>query len=162
MSAPLEPSARAFQEALRARGFPNEVLQLSQSARTSADAAAALGCEVAEIAKSLVFRARRSGRPVLVVASGTNRVDEKKLAALLGEPVGRADPEFVRAETGFAIGGIPPLGHARPLTTFVDEQLLRLGRIWAAAGHPHAVFQLTPAELVAMTGGRVVDVATAG
>jgi prolyl-tRNA editing enzyme YbaK/EbsC (Cys-tRNA(Pro) deacylase) len=162
MPTPLEPSARAFQDALRARGFPNEVTQLSLSARTSAEAAAALGCEVAEIAKSLVFRARQSGRPVLVVASGTSRVDEQKLAALLGEPVGRADPDFVRAETGFAIGGIPPIGHLRPLPTFIDEQLLSLGRIWAAAGHPHAVFQLTPAELVTMTGGRVADVAKAG
>jgi prolyl-tRNA editing enzyme YbaK/EbsC (Cys-tRNA(Pro) deacylase) len=162
MPTPLEPSAQAVQDALRARGFANEVVQLSQSARTSAEAAAALGCEVAEIAKSLVFRAKRSGRAVLVVASGTNRVDERKLEALLGEPVGRADPDFVRAETGFAIGGIPPIGHARPLATFLDEQLLRLGRIWAAAGHPHAVFPLTPDELVAMTGGRVADVTKAG
>jgi prolyl-tRNA editing enzyme YbaK/EbsC (Cys-tRNA(Pro) deacylase) len=162
MPTPLEPSAQVVQQALRDRGFANEVVQLADSARTSAEAAAALGCDVARIAKSLVFRARRSGRAVLVVASGTSRVDEKKLAAALGEPVGRADPEFVRAETGFAIGGIPPLGHARPLTTFVDEQLLRLDRLWAAAGHPHAVFALTPAELVAMTGGRVVDVAKVG
>jgi prolyl-tRNA editing enzyme YbaK/EbsC (Cys-tRNA(Pro) deacylase) len=161
MPAPLEPSARIVQQALRDGGFANEVVELADSARTSAEAAAALGCDAAQIAKSLVFRAERSGRAVLVVASGTSRVDEKKLAAVLGEGVGRAHPDFVRAETGFAIGGIPPLGHVRPLTTFVDERLLRLDRIWAAAGHPHAVFALTPAELVEMTGGRVVDVAKA-
>lgn len=159
---PLEPAAQRVQDVLRERGFANEVVQLAESARTSAEAAAAVGCDVAQIAKSLVFRARRSGHPVLVVASGASRVDEKKLAAVLGEPVGRADPDFVRAETGFAIGGIPPLGHARPLTTVIDERLLALGAIWAAAGHPHAVFQLTPAELVAMTGGRVADVARTG
>src|SRR5690242_14778858 len=110
MPNPLEPSARKVQEFLRARGFANEVVQLADSARTSAEAAAAVGCEVAQIAKSLVFRAKESGRGVLVIASGANRVDEKKVAALLGEPIGRADPEFVRAETGYAIGGIPPLG----------------------------------------------------
>jgi prolyl-tRNA editing enzyme YbaK/EbsC (Cys-tRNA(Pro) deacylase) len=161
MPTPLEPSAQKVQDVLRARGFANEVVQLAGSARTSAEAAAAVGCEVAHIAKSLVFRAKESGRAVLVVASGTNRVDEKKVAALLGEPIGRADPDFVRAETGYAIGGIPPLGHARALVTFVDEDLLRLDRIWAAAGHPHAVFPLTPEELVAMTGGRVASVAKA-
>lgn len=162
MPTQLEPSAQKVQDVLRARGFANEVVQLADSARTSAEAAAAVGCEVAQIAKSLVFRAKESGRAVLVVASGTNRVDEKKVAALLGEPIGRADPDFVRAETGYAIGGIPPIGHARPLVTFVDEDLLKLERIWAAAGHPHAVFPLTPAELVDMTGGRVAAVAKAG
>jgi prolyl-tRNA editing enzyme YbaK/EbsC (Cys-tRNA(Pro) deacylase) len=155
----LEPSAQKVQDVLRSRGFANEVVQLSDSARTSAEAAAAVGCAVAQIAKSLVFRARQSGRAVLVVASGANRVDEKKVAALLGEPLGRAEPDFVREQTGYAIGGIPPLGHAHPLVTFVDRDLLAHERIWAAAGHPHAVFPLTPSELVAMTGGRVADVA---
>jgi len=161
MPTQLEPSAQKVQDVLRSRGFANEVVQLADSARTSAEAAAAVGCDVAQIAKSLVFRARESGRAVLVVASGTNRVDEKKVAALLGEPIGRADPDFVRAETGYAIGGIPPIGHARPIVTFVDEELLKLEKIWAAAGHPHAVFPLTPAELVEMTGGRVASVAKA-
>jgi len=161
MPTQLEPSAQKVQDVLRSRGFANEVVQLADSARTSAEAAAAVGCDVAQIAKSLVFRAKESGRAVLVVASGTNRVDEKKVAALLGEPIGRADPDFVRAETGYAIGGIPPIGHARPIVTFVDEELLKLEKIWAAAGHPHAVFPLTPAELVEMTGGRVASVAKA-
>jgi prolyl-tRNA editing enzyme YbaK/EbsC (Cys-tRNA(Pro) deacylase) len=162
MPTPLEPSAQKVQDVLRSRGFANEVVQLADSARTSAEAAAAVGCDVAQIAKSLVFRAKESGRAVLVVASGTNRVDEKKVAALLGEPIGRADPDFVRAETGYTIGGIPPVGHARPIVTFVDEDLLKLEKIWAAAGHPHAVFPLTPAELVDMTGGQVAAVAKAG
>jgi len=161
MPTQLEPSAQKVQDVLHSRGFANEVVQLADSARTSAEAAAAVGCDVAQIAKSLVFRAKESGRAVLVVASGTNRVDEKKVAALLGEPIGRADPDFVRAETGYAIGGIPPIGHARPIVTFVDEELLKLEKIWAAAGHPHAVFPLTPAELVEMTGGRVASVAKA-
>jgi prolyl-tRNA editing enzyme YbaK/EbsC (Cys-tRNA(Pro) deacylase) len=157
---PLEPSARKVQDALAAAGFANEVVMLPASARTSAEAAAAVGCTVGQIAKSLVFRAA-SGRAVLVVASGAHRVDERKVAAALGEAMGRADPDFVRAETGYAIGGVPPVGHDRPLVTLVDEALLAFAEIWAAGGHPHAVFRATPDELVRMTGGRVVDVAKA-
>lgn len=126
--------------------------------RTAADAAAAIGCDVAQIVKSLVFR-REGGAPLLVVASGVNRVDEAKVAALVGEPIGKADAAFVRAATGFAIGGVPPAGHAEPIETLVDRDLLEHDEIWAAAGTPRTVFPLTPDELVAMTGGRVVDVA---
>jgi prolyl-tRNA editing enzyme YbaK/EbsC (Cys-tRNA(Pro) deacylase) len=156
---PLQPSAQRVQDTLAAAGFANQVVELPDSARTAAEAAAAVGCDVAQIVKSLVFRARASGRGVLVVASGANRVDEKALKALLGEAVERADADFVREQTGFAIGGVPPLGHAARLACFVDEDLLKLERIWAAAGHPHAVFALTPGELVAMTGGTVAAVA---
>jgi len=156
---PLKPSAQKIQDALAARGFSNAVVELPDSTRSAAEAAAALGCDVAQIVKSLVFRARQSGRAVLVVASGAHRVDEKRIEALVGEPIGKADAEFVREQTGFAIGGVPPLGHARELIAIVDEELLKLERIWAAAGHPNAVFGLTPAELVAMTGGRVARVA---
>jgi prolyl-tRNA editing enzyme YbaK/EbsC (Cys-tRNA(Pro) deacylase) len=155
---PLKPSARKVQDALAAAGFRNQVVELPDSTRSAAEAAAAVGCEVAQIAKSLVFRAA-SGRAVLVVASGVHRVDEKRLADELGEPIGRADAELVRTETGFAIGGVPPIGHAKELVTLVDEALLAHAEIWAAAGHPNAVFRLTPAELVAMTRGRVVRVA---
>lgn len=155
---PLKPSAQRVQDALAAAGFPNLVVELPGSARTAADAAAAVGCEVAQIVKSLVFRAA-SGRAVLVVASGAHRVDEARVAAELGEPIGRADAEWVRSETGFAIGGVPPLGHAKALVTLVDEALLAHAELWAAAGHPHAVFRLTPDELVRMTGGRVARVA---
>ena len=154
---PLKESAKRVQEALAARGFAFEVREFPQSTRTAAEAAAAIGCEVAQIAKSLVFRTRASGRPVLVIASGANRVDEKAVAALIGEKIGRADADFVRAATGFAIGGVPPLGHDTPPVTLIDRDLLALDEIWAAAGTPNAVFRLKPEELVVLTGGRVAD-----
>ena len=154
----LKASARKVQETLSARGFANEVVELPSSTRTAAEAAAAVGCEVGQIVKSLVFRGRQSGRAVLVVASGSHRVDEAALCAVLGEDIEKATADFVREQTGFAIGGVPPLGHAQELATIVDEELLRHERIWAAAGHPHAVFPLTPAELVAMTGGKVARI----
>ena len=108
--------------------------------------------------KSLVFRLRDSGRALLVVTSGAHRVDEQKVAALVGEPIERADADFVRTETGFAIGGVAPLGHAKPILTLIDEHLLRWDAIWAAAGHPNTVFRLTPDDLITMTGGRIVTV----
>ena len=156
---PLKPSAQRVQDALLAAGFQNQVQELSETARSAAEAAAAVGCTVGQIAKSLVFKGRQSGRAVLVVASGANRVDLAKVQALLGEPLDRADPDFVREETGFAIGGIPPAGHAKPITTVIDEDLLTHERIWAAAGHPNAVFPLTPDELVRITGGQVARTA---
>lgn len=155
---PLKPSAQKVQDALKVRGFPNEVLELPDSTRSAADAAKAIGCEVGQIVKSLVFR-KRSGGPLFVLASGAHRVDEAKIAALVGEPVAKADAEFVRQETGFAIGGVPPVGHDKEILTLVDEDLLKLKRIFAAAGHPNAVFGLSPEELVAMTGGRVAQLA---
>ena len=152
---PLQPSAQRVQDALAALGFTHRVVELPDSARSAADAAAAVGCEVSQIVKSLVFLAPGSGAALLVAASGAHRVDEAALAALVGEPVARASAEVVRQRTGFAIGGVPPLGHATALRAFVDEALLAHARIWAAAGHPRAVFALTPQELVAMTGGQV-------
>ena len=151
------PSALKVQAVL---GERFEVLEFDAGTRTAADAAAAIGCTVAEIAKSLLFRARESGRPVLVVASGVNRVDEKKIAAVIGEKIARADADFVREQTGFAIGGVPPVGHAVAPLTLIDEDLLALPTIWAAAGTPNAVFKLTPGELVELTGGRVAAIAT--
>jgi prolyl-tRNA editing enzyme YbaK/EbsC (Cys-tRNA(Pro) deacylase) len=156
---PLKPSARKVQDALRAAGFSNEVVELPDSTRTAAEAAAAVGCEVGQIVKSLLFEARPSGRAVLVAASGSHRVDEKAVAAVVGETIARASADFVRERTGFAIGGVPPVGHAQPVLAVVDDALLRYERIWAAAGHPHAVFALTPDELLRMTGGRVARVA---
>jgi len=156
---PLKPSAQRVQDALAARGFPNQVRELEQTARSAAEAAAAVGCEVGQIAKSLVFKGRVSGRAVLVIAAGSNRVDTGKVEALVGEPLDRPDADFVRAETGFAIGGIPPLGHDRALVTIIDEDLRRHPSIWAAAGHPNAVFPLTPDELERMTGGTVARTA---
>ena len=156
--APIKDSARRVRDALAARGFDFEVREFPRSTRTAAEAAAAIGCQVAQIAKSLVFRARASGRPVLVLASGANRVDEKAVAALIGEKIGRADAEFVRAATGFAIGGVPPVGHDTPPVTLIDRDLLAHVEIWAAAGTPNAVFRLTPRDLVALTGGQVAEI----
>jgi prolyl-tRNA editing enzyme YbaK/EbsC (Cys-tRNA(Pro) deacylase) len=152
-------SIQRVQAALRALGLGHEVVELGSSARTADDAARAVGCRVDQIAKSLVFRLRDSGRPLLVVTSGAHRVDEARVAALVGEPLERAGADFVRAETGFAIGGVAPIGHARPVVTLIDEHLLRFEEIWAAAGHPNTVFRLTPDDLVTMTQGRVVQVA---
>ena len=158
--AALSPSARRVQAALAAAGLDCAVTEHATPARTSAEAAATLGCSVAEIAKSLVFRAG-DDEPVLVVASGGNRVDEAKLATLAGARIARADPEFVRAVTGYAIGGIPPLAHARPLRTFVDRDLMRYAVVHAAGGTPRAMFPIAPADLVRVSGGTVADVALA-
>lgn len=143
-------------QAVLGPGF--EVMEFNASTRTAADAAAAIGCTVAQIAKSLVFKAQ-SGAPVLVIASGPNKVSEMKVAALVGEPIGRADATFVREQTGFSIGGIPPVGHLAQLQTFVDADLLQFDTIWAAAGTPNAVFALAPGDLVRLTGGTVADIA---
>ena len=158
MSLRLSPSAQKVQAALAARGFTLQVVELLQSTRTSAEAAAAVGCTVGQIAKSIVFRAARSQRPVLVLTSGVNRVSESAVAVLVGEPLAKADADFVRARTGFVIGGVPPVGHAEPLITFIDEDLLQFAEIWAAAGTPNAVFRLTPEELVRLTEGKVARV----
>lgn len=153
----LSATAQRFQDLLRAAGFANEVREFDDSTRSAAEAAATIGCTVAQIAKSIIFRAA-SGRAVLVIASGVNRVDERKVAGLVGDRIGKADAAFVRDRTGFAIGGVPPLGHATPPITLIDSDLLGFDRIWAAAGTPKAIFGLTPAELQAMSGGRVGDV----
>ena len=154
----LPDSARRVALLLRERGHAGQIVMLPETGKTSAEAAAGLGCEVAQIAKSILFRRREDDAPVLVVASGANRVDEKKVAAQVGE-IARADAKFVREKTGYAIGGVCPIGHATPPVTLIDADLLALDSLWAAAGHPHAVFNLSPQELVALTGAPVVDVA---
>ena len=146
------PSIARVQDALRAAGLSNEVRELPDSTRSSAEAAAALGCSVAQIAKSVVFRSG-SGRPVLVVASGANRVDERKVEALLGDRLLRADADYVRERTGFAIGGVAPLAQVRPMTTFIDASLRRFDVVWAAGGTPHCVFPIAPDDLVRVSGG---------
>jgi prolyl-tRNA editing enzyme YbaK/EbsC (Cys-tRNA(Pro) deacylase) len=143
----LHPSAQRVQDELRRRGAAAEVRQLDHTTRSAAEAASAVGCDVGQIAKSVVFRAATSGSPILVITSGANRVDESAVEERVGEPIGRAEAEFVRQATGFAIGGVPPLGHPRPVTTFFDEDLLQYPRIWAAAGTPNALFEIDPAEL---------------
>lgn len=155
---PLSPSAQKVQDYLSARGYHHTVVEHEQSTRSSAEAAAAIGCEVAQIAKSLVFITRETRKPVLVIASGVNRVDTGRVGEALGEPIKRADVDFVHEATGFAIGGVPPMGHATPLVTFIDKDLMQFESIWAAAGSPTAVFNLTPAELVELTGGIVLEI----
>ena len=162
MSGALSPSARRVQDALAACGLDCRIVEHEASSRTSADAAALLGCSVAQIAKSLVFRrVDAGGGAVLVIASGANRVDVAKVAALAGEPIGKADAAFVRTATGYAIGGIPPLGHAQSLLAFVDRDLMRYPVVYAAGGTPHAMFPLPPHELPRIAGGTVADVAEA-
>lgn len=157
-SAPLKPSAQKVQDALNERGFSNRVIELAHSTRTSEEAANAVGCEVGQIAKSLIFQGRSSGKAILIIASGANRVNEKQMREILGEKMRRPDADFVREQTGFAIGGVAPIGHAQQLMTYIDQDLLDYKQIWAAAGHPNALFALTPDELVKMTGGEVVVV----
>jgi prolyl-tRNA editing enzyme YbaK/EbsC (Cys-tRNA(Pro) deacylase) len=154
----LSPSAQRVQDALRALGFAHEVQESAQPTRTAAEAARALGCDVAQIAKSLVFRTGTTGRAVLVVTSGANKVNEWRIGVLLKETLEKAPPAFVREHAGYAVGGIPPVGHARPMETFIDEDLLQHETIWAAGGTPNALFALPPADLVKMTGGRVIRV----
>lgn len=146
------------QDALKALGFINEVMELQTTTRTSADAAQAVGCRVEQIAKSIVFRGGQTNQPILVIASGANRVNEKKIETLISEPIGKADADFVRQRTGFVIGGVPPVGHLEKIEIFIDEDLLQYEEIWAAAGTPNAVFRLTPSDLAQMTGGRVVAI----
>jgi prolyl-tRNA editing enzyme YbaK/EbsC (Cys-tRNA(Pro) deacylase) len=154
----LSSSALKVQQALDAIGMQLEVLELPASTRTSQEAAQAVGCEVGQIAKSIIFQALESHRPVLVIASGPNRVNEKVIEELTGETIGKADADFVRQRTGYVIGGVPPVGHSENLETFIDQDLLHYQEIWAAAGTPHAVFRLKPDELLRMTKSLVIKV----
>jgi len=154
----LSQSAQKVQDVLSPFGLSLEVVELPASTRTAAEAAQAIGCTVAQIAKSLVFRTTQSDQAILVIVSGTNRVNEERISTALGEPIGKADADFVRQQTGFAIGGVPPVAHTTKLTTFVDQDLLLYDDIWAAAGTPNAVFHLTPQDLVAITCGEVLQI----
>ena len=160
-TSPALPDAmRRVAAVLAAHGHPHAPILLDDAARTAQQAADALGVVVGQIAKSIIFRRRSDDAAVLVIAAGDRRVDEKKVAALVG-PVGRADADFVKASTGFSIGGVSPLAHLRPLLTLIDRELFRFDFIWAAAGHPNGVFQLSPDQLVALTGAPVRDVVQA-
>lgn len=151
----MKPAVRRVQEALAALGIDRKLIELSVSAKTSQQAAAALGVSVAQIAKSLVFTS--NGSPVLVIASGANRVDERKLERLAGGQIRKADPETVKQATGFTIGGVPPLGHTAPLPTFVDRDLLQHELVYPAGGVPECLFPISPEELLRATGGTVAD-----
>ena len=157
MSSPAlhSPSVERVRDALSRAGLGDTIVELPGAARTAKAAAQFLGCEIGQIANSLVFRAEASDQALLVMSSGAKRVDVARLAALLGEPVGKADADFVRRHTGFAIGGVPPVGHG--LRAFVEKSLAAYRELWAAAGHPHTVFRLTYDELLRITGGAQAD-----
>jgi Cys-tRNA(Pro) deacylase len=154
----LSTSAQKIQDTLKTLGFNNEVIESTVSSRTAAEAAERVGCDVGQIVKSLIFKGSESGKAILVLTSGANRVDEKLISSYSGEKIQRADPEFVRAVTGFAIGGVPPIGHPNPLDTYIDNDLMGYQEIWAAAGTPNALFKLSPDDLQTMTRGRVIKV----
>jgi prolyl-tRNA editing enzyme YbaK/EbsC (Cys-tRNA(Pro) deacylase) len=154
----LPDTAQRVADLLHSLGHDKPIVMLPETGKTSAAAAEGLGCSIAEIAKSIVFRRLSDDAAVMVVASGANRVDEKKVAAIAG-PLGKADAKFVKQRIGYTIGGVCPIGHVEKTVMLIDEDLMKLDSIWAAAGHPHAVFNLTPQQLLAMTGAPVVDVA---
>ncbi len=155
MSAPADRLARA----LRAAGIEPDVHDFPQGTRTAADAAAAIGCDVAQICKSLVFVVEPGGEPLLVITSGANRVDEALVGELVGGTLAKAGADFVRRRTGYSIGGVPPAGHATRLDVVIDEDLLGFDTVWAAAGTPTSVLPLTPGQLLTLTAGRTATVA---
>jgi prolyl-tRNA editing enzyme YbaK/EbsC (Cys-tRNA(Pro) deacylase) len=155
----LSRNAKSIQDFLTAAGVEARVMELPSSTRTAAQAAAAIGCSIGQIAKSLVFRTSPGMDPVLVVASGANRVNEERIWVIIGQAVEMADPDFVRRATGFAVGGVPPFGHPAPITTILDRDLMEWDFLWASAGTPHAMVRLRPDELKRLTGGGVHAVA---
>ncbi len=154
----LSPTAQKVQDLLAERGFQCTVVEHAESTRTAQEAADRAGCLLGQITKSLIFKGTHSGKPILVLTSGANRVNEKLISSYAGEPIGRADADFVRNVTGFAIGGVPPIGHAQPMETYLDEDLLQYPTVWAAAGTPNAIFEVTPADLREMTAARIARV----
>lgn len=157
MTTGLSDSANRVQTFLLEKGFSFEVKELPGSTRTAQEAADSIGCSVAQIAKSLVFREKETDLPVLVIASGSNRVDVAKIENETGLKLGKADGNYVKERVGYAIGGIPPVGHNEPLETILDSDLKKYSLLWAAAGTPFAVFQLKPADLEPLTNGRWIE-----
>ncbi len=155
----LKDSAKRVQDFLSTKGFSFVVKELAASARTAQEAADSIGCTVSQIAKSLVFKEKGTNRPILVIASGSNRIDVQKIEKSTGLKLGRADGKYVKERIGYAIGGVPPAGHNEPLETLLDPDLKNYEKIWAAAGTPFAVFQLKPIDLELLTNGRWVDLA---
>lgn len=151
-------STEKVQAALSKYGFELNIVEFSESTRTAQEAADAIGCTVGQIAKSLIFKGKESQKPILIITSGSNRVNEKSVKELIGEKLEKADAKFVLEHTGFVIGGVPPVGHATPINTFIDEDLMRYNEIWAAAGTPNTVFKLTPEILAEITKGRIINV----
>lgn len=158
MSSRSKKSTERVKAALSEFGFDLDVVEFPESTRTAQEAADAIGCTVGQIAKSLVFKGKTSQKPILIITSGSNRVNEKAVKEYIGEKIEKADAEFVLEHTGFVIGGIPPVGHTNPITTFIDEDLMQYDEIWAAAGTPNSVFKLTPKILVEITKGSIIRV----
>lgn len=158
MSSNLKKRAEKVQSVLNELGYELNVVEFSDSTRTAQDAADTIGCTVGQIAKSLIFKGKSSQKPILIIASGSNRVNEKLVKEYIGEKLEKADADFVLEHTGFAIGGVPPIGHTEPISTFIDEDLMEYDEIWAAAGTPNAVFKLTPEILVEISKGTVIKV----
>lgn len=154
----LSPSAQKIQTLLNDLGYAYTVIEYAESTRTAQEAADRAGCELGQIVKSLIFKGKESGKPILVLASGANRVNEKKIGEFAGEMIVKPDADFVRTVTGFAIGGVPPIGHARAMETYLDEDFLNYKSIWAAAGTPNAIFELETEDLQKMTSGKVVSI----
>jgi len=158
MNTPLSSSAQKIQDLLNSLGYRYTVIEHAESTRTAQEAADRAGCDLGQIVKSLIFRGKTTNKPILVLTSGANRVDEKLISQYAGESIGRADADFVRAVTGFAIGGIPPIGHLEKMETYLDEDFLQYSMIWAAAGTPNAIFELKTEDLQKMTNGKIVKV----
>ena len=154
----LSSSAQKVQDKLKSLGYNYTVIEHAESTRTAQEAAERAGCELGQIVKSLIFRGKESGKPILVLTSGANRVDEKRIGEYAGEALGRADADFARAVTGFAIGGVPPVGHSQEIETYMDEDFLQYETVWAAAGTPNAIFQLKTSDLQKMTDANVARV----
>lgn len=154
----LKEASRRFRDRAAALGLAAQITEHAQSSRTAEEAAAACGCAVGQIVKSLVFKGAKSGKPYLLLVAGDNRVDQKGVAQRIGEPLDRPDADFVRALTGFAIGGIPPLGHDTPIATYMDEDLLEHEQVWAAAGTPNSVFPVAPRALAAAAKATIIPV----
>ncbi|HKI52495.1 MAG TPA: YbaK/EbsC family protein [Anaerolineales bacterium] len=154
----LSPSAQQIQDLLKSLGYEYQVIEHTESTRTAMDAAERAGCELGQIVKSLIFKGQQSGKPILVLTSGANRVDEMRIREYAREKIWKADADFVRTVTGYAIGGVPPVGHVQKMETYIDEDFLQYETIWAAAGTPKAIFELKTEDLQGMTGGKIVVV----
>ncbi len=153
----MSKSLKRVEAALVEAGLTPDIREMQASTRTAADAAAAVGCGVDQIVKSIIFRGEVTGHVVLFLTAGGNRVDDAKASAVAGQPLGKADADLIRAETGFAIGGVSPVGHLAPVTAYLDPRVLGFDTVWAAAGTPRHVFAIAPADLLRLTGARVAD-----
>jgi prolyl-tRNA editing enzyme YbaK/EbsC (Cys-tRNA(Pro) deacylase) len=154
----LKKSAQSVQDALDAKNIKASVIELPSSTRTAQDAAQSINCEIGQIVKSLIFKTKNSGEPILILASGPNRVNEAKIEECIGERIVKADADFTKEVTGFAIGGIPPIGHKQPIRTLIDQDLMNHQEVWAAAGTPNAIFCIQSNNLQELTHGEIIAI----